>query len=195
MQIRRQIQGLERYRQRRVVHRLGHFYVTSRERDVALRKPFFGGVPRYIGFTAEDAAGFGGLRHKRFQHRQIEAVEIHHRAPFRARINSLRHAQLGVRVSPAVWPDTDFLLGVAVIQRDGTGERKRPHRRGEAGIIQNPFPALLLAVETARQMQLTRNRLALHAQLEVVLLLAAFCVQRHQADIHLRLGNTLNAQI
>jgi hypothetical protein len=68
--------------------------------------------PSHIGFTAKDAAGLGGVRHKRFQHRQIEAVEVYLRAPFRAGINGLRHAEFGIRVGPAVRPDTDFLFGL-----------------------------------------------------------------------------------
>ncbi|MND96621.1 hypothetical protein D3C80_889200 [compost metagenome] len=44
-------------------------------------------------------------------------------------------------------------------------------------------------------MQLARNRLALHTQLEIVLFLATFRVQRDQTEIHIRLRNTLHAQV
>ena len=99
------IQGVERYRQRRVIDLLRHLHVTPGERNAALRQPLFGGVPRDVRFTAEDPAGLGGFRHKRFQHRQVETVEVDLRASFRARINGLRHAQLSIRVGPAVWPN------------------------------------------------------------------------------------------
>ncbi|MND96622.1 hypothetical protein D3C80_889210 [compost metagenome] len=74
MQIGFQIQRVKRHRQRCVVHRLRDLHVTPGERHAALRQALFGGVPCHIGLTAEYAAGLRGLRHKRFQHRQIKAV-------------------------------------------------------------------------------------------------------------------------
>ncbi len=44
-------------------------------------------------------------------------------------------------------------------------------------------------------MKLPGNRLALHAQLEVVLLLVAFGIQGHQINVHVRLRNALHAQV
>ncbi len=69
------------------------------------------------------------------------------------------------------------------------------NRRAEAGVIQLPLPAFRFAVEASRQMELAGYRFALHAQLEVVLLLVAFGFQRHQIDVHIRLGDTFHAQV
>ena len=134
MQIGAEVQRIERHRQRGVIDHLGHFDVAPAEGHFTLRQPLFGGVPADIGITGKDAAGLGRLRHKRLEHRQVEAVEIHPRPPAGACVNGLRHAELGVRVGPAVWPDADFLLLVAVVQRDTARQRHRPHRRLEAGI-------------------------------------------------------------
>ena len=195
MQVCAQVQGVEGHRQRRVIYLLRHLHVTPGQRDATLRQPLFGGVPGDIGFSAEDAAGLGSIRHKRFQHRQIEAVEVDLRASFRARVDGLRHAQFRIRVGPAVRPNADLLLGVAVVQRDGARQRQRPDRRVEAGVIQRPFPALLFAVKAAGQVKLAGDRLALHAQLEIVLLLVPFGVQGHQVNVDVRLRNALHAQV
>ena len=189
------IQGVERHRQRRVIDLLRHLHVTPGEGNAALRQSLFSGVPRDVRFTAEDPAGLGGFRHKRFQHRQVKTVEVDLRASFRARINGLRHAQLSIRVGPAVWPNADLLLRIAVVQRDGSGQHQRADRRAEAGVIQHALPARCLAVKTARQVHLPGDRLALHAQLEIVLLFVTFCRQRDQTDVHVRLRDTLHAQI
>ncbi|MGK3384749.1 hypothetical protein, partial [Escherichia coli] len=45
--------------------------------------------------------------------------------------------QLRIRVKPAVWPDADFLLLIAVIQRNIAGQRPRADRRLEAGIAKS----------------------------------------------------------
>ena len=87
------------------------------------------------------------------------------------------------------------MLRIAVVQRDGSGQHQRADRRAEAGVIQYALPARCLAIKTARQVQLPGDRLALHAQLEIVLLFVTFCRQRDQTDVHVRLGDTLHAQV
>ena len=195
MQIGREVQGIESHRQRRVVDRLRHLHVTPAQGDLTLRQPLFGGVPAHVGITAKHAAGLGRFRHKRLEHRQVETVEVHHRAPARAGVDGLRYAQLGVRVSPAVRPDADFLLEVAVIQRDIPRQRHRPHRGLETGIAQRTFPALRFAVKAPRQRELPGDRVALHPQLQVVLFLIALRIELHQTDIHARLANTVYAYV
>ena len=91
--------------------------------------------------------------------------------------------------------NADFLLEVTVIQRDVARQRHRPYRRLEAGIAQRAFPALLFAVKTACQRQLSGNRIALHPQLQVVLFLVALRIELHQADIHARLANAVHAYV
>ena len=129
-----QIQRAKGHRQRRVVDHLRHFHIAPGQRYLTLRQSLFAGVPTDVGLPTKDPAGLSGVRHKRLQHRQIEAVEINHRAAFRPGIDGLRHAQFSVRVSPAVRPDTDFLFLITVIQRDGAILRPRPDRRLEARI-------------------------------------------------------------
>ena len=165
MQVGAEVKRIESHRQRCVVDRLGDFDVAPAEGDFALRQPLFGGVPAHIGVTAKHAACLGRLRHKRLQHRQIETVEIDHRAPAGAGIDGLRYAQLGIRVAPAVRPDADFLFLITVIQRNVARQRHRPDRRLETGIAQGALPALLFTIEAARQRQLARHRIALYAQL------------------------------
>ena len=156
------VQGIERQRQRRIVHRLRHLHVTPGERNITLRQPFFGGVPRNVRFASKYATGLRRLRHKRFQHRQIKAVKIHYRPPFGTRIDGLRHAQFSIRICPAVRPDTDFLLFVTIVQRDGASQGQWPDRRLEAGIAQRAFPALFFTIKTPRQIELAGDRLALN---------------------------------
>ena len=164
-QLRRQIQRLKRHGQRRIVDGLRYLHVTPRKGDTALRQPLFRGVPGNIRFTREDTAGLSGFWHKRFQHGEVEAVEIHHRTPFGPRIDSLRHAQFRIRVKPAVWPDADFLLLIAVIQRNIAGQRPRADRRLEAGIAKSSLPAFFFAIKTSCQIKLPGDRLALNPQL------------------------------
>ena len=164
-QFRRQIQCLKRHGQRRIVDGLRYLHVTPRKGDTALRQPLFGGVPGNVRFTREDTAGLSGFWHKWFQHGQVEAVEIHHRTPFGTRIDSLRHAQFRIRVKPAVWPDADFLLLIAVIQRNIAGQRPRADRRLEAGIAKSSLPAFFFAIKTSCQIKLPGDRLALNPQL------------------------------
>ena len=195
MQFGREVQRIEGNRQRRIVDHLGDFDIATVQRHFALRQPLFGGVPADIRIAAEYAAGLGRLRHKRLQHRQIKAVQIHHRPSAGTGVDGLRHAQLGVRVSPAVRPDTDFLFAITVIQRDVARQGNRPYRRLEAGIAQRPFPAFLFTIETPRQRQLPGNRIALHFQLQIVLLFVPFGIQLHEADINPRLADPVDAHI
>ncbi len=183
VQVGAEVQRIERHRQRRVVDDLGHLDVAPAEGHFALRQSLFGGVPAHIGITSKHAAGLGRLRHKRLEHRQIEAVEIHPRPSAGARVNGFRHAELGVRVGPAVWPDADFLLQIAIVQRNAARQRYRPHRRLEAGIAQRALPAFGLTIEAACQRQLAGNRIALHAQPQLMLFLCTFGIELHQADI------------
>ena len=191
MQVGAEVQRIECHRQRRVVDHLGHLDVAPAEGHFALRQPLFGGVPAHIGITGKHAAGLGRLRHKRLKHRQIEAVEVHSRPPAGARVDGLRDAKLGVRVGPAVWPNADFLLLVAVVQRNAARQRYRPYRRLEAGIAQRASPAFGLTIEAACQRQLAGNRIALHAQPQLMLLLSTFGIELHQTDIDPRLANAI----
>ena len=195
MQIGGEVESIESHRQRRVVDRLRHLHVTPAQGDLTLRQPLFGSVPTHIGITAKHAAGLGRFRHKGLQHREIETVEVHHRAPACPGVDGLRYAQLGVRVSPAVRPDADFLFEVTIIQRDIARQRNRPHRSLETGIAQRAFPALRFAVKAPRQRQLPGDRIALHPQLQVVLLLVALGIELHQTDIDARLANAVHAYV
>ena len=195
MQIGGEVESIESHRQRRVVDRLSDLHVTPVQRHFALRQPLFGGVPTHIGIAAKHAAGLGRFRHKRLQHREVETVEVHHRAPACPGVDGLRYAQLGVRVSPAVRPDADFLFEVTVIQRDIARQRHRPHRGLETGVAQRASPALRFAVKAPRQRQLPGDRIALHPQLQVVLLLVALRIELHQADIDARLADTVHAHV
>ena len=160
-----QIKGVEGHQQRRVVNGLRHAHVAPGKGHFTLRQARFRCIPADVCLAAEDAAGFGGLRHKGLHHRQIEAVQVHHRAPFGPGVDSLRHAQFRIRVSPAVRPDADLLLRVAVIQRNRPIQGPWPDRGGKACIAEAAFPAFGGAIEAACELQLTGYRLALHAQL------------------------------
>ena len=84
---------------------------------------------------------------------------------------------------------------VAVVQRDRAGQRQRPYRGVEAGIVQRPFPARLFAIKASGQMKLTGYRLALHLKLEIVLFFVTFGIQSDQINVHVGLRNALHAQV
>lgn len=70
----------------------------------------------------------------------------------------------------------------------------RDSTSGPTGVLKRvlsstPFQRVA-AIKTARQVQLPGDRLALHAQLEIVLLFRYLCRQRDQTDVHVRLGDT-----
>ncbi|MNS67302.1 hypothetical protein D3C72_1005500 [compost metagenome] len=186
------VQPIKGDRQRVALHLLNHLHAVTHQGNFCVRQRT-SRFPAYVRPPGEHAAQSGLRTEERFYHRQIKAVQHHAGLATRAGFDGFRHAQFGVRVLPAVRSNTDFLRGVQVIQRNGASQSPFAHRSIETGIVQVAAPALLLAIETALQRQLTGYRLAVNFQLQLMLLLTAFGIQCQQADIQRILLKLLNA--